>query len=152
MLSGVPQGCTLAHLLLNISINDLYAKIYFSEFLLFANDLKIFCVVTSAEDCKLLQSDTDSVQKWCTENYMEINIFRINIIFLLVNLTVSILNYCVGNLLIVRTDCVKDLGVVLDCKLHFHRHVHYLYSRGLKLLELIRFITYKFSSLHSLKV
>jgi hypothetical protein len=58
----------------------------------------------------------------------------------------------VGNLLIVQTDSIKDLGDMLDSKVHFHRHVDYLYSRALKLLELIRFITYNFSSLDSLEV
>jgi hypothetical protein len=41
---------------------------------------------------------------------------------------------------------------MLDSKLHFHRHIDYLYSRALKLLGLIRFITYNFSSLGCLKV
>jgi hypothetical protein len=57
----------------------------------------------------------------------------------------------VGILLIVRTDCVTDLGVTLDSKLHLHRHVDYLYSQILKLLRLILFITYNLSSLHSMK-
>jgi hypothetical protein len=39
---------------------------------------------------------------------------------------------------------------MLDSKLHFHRHVDYLHSQALKLLGLIRFITYNFSSLDSL--
>jgi hypothetical protein len=56
------------------------------------------------------------------------------------------------NFLIVRTDYVKDLGVKLDSKLHFHRHIDNLYSRALKVLGLIRFITYNFSSLDFLKV
>jgi hypothetical protein len=41
---------------------------------------------------------------------------------------------------------------MLDSKLHFHRHTDYLYSRTLKPLGLIRFITYNFSSLDCLKV
>jgi hypothetical protein len=57
-----------------------------------------------------------------------------------------------GDLLIIRTDCVKDLGVMLGIKLHFDRHVDYLHSQALKLLGLIRFITYNFSSLNSVKV
>jgi hypothetical protein len=73
--------------LFNIFINDLCAKIHFSEFLLIA-DLKIFRIIKSAEDCKLPQSD--SVQEWCTENYM--NIYSRAIFFLsLVKVTVSIL-------------------------------------------------------------
>jgi hypothetical protein len=61
-------------------------------------------------------------------------------------------NYYVDNLLIVRTDYVKDLGVMMDSKLHFHRRIDNLYSRALKLLGLIRFIPYNFSSLDCLKV
>jgi hypothetical protein len=60
----------------------------------------------------------------------------------------------VDNLLIVRTDCVKDLGVMLGSKLHFHRYIDclHVYSLTLKLPGLIRFITYNFSSLDCLKV
>jgi hypothetical protein len=45
-----------------------------------------------------------------------------------------------------KTECVKHLGVMLDSKFHFHRHVDYLNSQALKLLGLIRFITHNFSS------
>jgi hypothetical protein len=58
----------------------------------------------------------------------------------------------VGDLLIVRTDFVKDLGVMFGSKLHFHRHVDDLHSQALTLLGLLHFITYSFSSLSSLKV
>jgi hypothetical protein len=37
-----------------------------------------------------------------------------------------------------------------DCKLHFHRHVDFLFSHALKLLRLIRKITFSFSTLDSL--
>jgi hypothetical protein len=73
-------SCTLGPPLFRIVINDLCAKINFSEFLLFADDLKIFHVIKCVEDCKLLQSDVGCVEKWCIENYMKINIFKTNII------------------------------------------------------------------------
>jgi hypothetical protein len=44
---------------------------YFFLILLFADDLKMFRVTNSAEDCKLLQFGIESVQKWCIENYMK---------------------------------------------------------------------------------
>jgi hypothetical protein len=39
---------------------------------MFTDDLKIFRVIKSAKDCKLLQSNIDCVQKWCYENYIKI--------------------------------------------------------------------------------
>jgi hypothetical protein len=63
MLSGMPQGSSLGPLLFNIYITDLSIKINVSEFLLSSDDLKMFNVFKSAEDCKLLQSDIDSVQQ-----------------------------------------------------------------------------------------
>jgi hypothetical protein len=45
-----------------------------------------------------------------------------------------------------------NLNKLLLFIFHFHRHVDYLRSQALKLLGLIRFITYTFSSLDSLKV
>jgi hypothetical protein len=103
-----------------------------------------------AEDCKLLHFDIDFLQKWYTENYMKINIFKTNINYFTCKTNGIDFNYFVSDALIVRTDYVKDLGIMLDTKLHFHRHVDYLHSQALKLL--ISFIVYNFSSLKCLKV
>jgi hypothetical protein len=66
-------------IIINVFI-DLCFKIQYSEFWLFADDLKIFRVRKSAKDCKLLQSDIDCVQKWCYENCMKINTLKTNMI------------------------------------------------------------------------
>jgi hypothetical protein len=61
-------------------------------------------------------------------------------------------NYFLGDQLSVQTDCIEGLGLMLDSKLHFHRHVGYLGSHALKLLVLMRFIMYNISSFDRLKV
>jgi hypothetical protein len=86
-------------------------KIRYSEVLLFADDLKIFRVIKSAKDCKLLQSDIDCVQKWCYENCMKINALKTNITSFICKTNSIHFNYYVDNLLIVRTDCVKILAL-----------------------------------------
>jgi hypothetical protein len=83
---------------------------------------------------------------------MKMNIFRTNVIYFTCKTNSIRYNYFGGDLLIVRTDCVKYLGIILDSKLHFHPHVDDLRSQALKLLGLIRFITYICSCLDSLKV
>jgi hypothetical protein len=61
-------------------------------------------------------------------------------------------NYNLSNKPILRYRYVKDLGVLLDCKLYFHHHSDYISSQGLKMLGLIRYITSSFSTPHSLSV
>jgi GT2 family glycosyltransferase len=60
--------------------------------------------------------------------------------------------YFVKDVLILRAECMKDLGVMADSKLYFHCHVDFVYSQALRKLGLIRCITYNFSSLDSLVV
>jgi hypothetical protein len=62
MLSGVSKGSTFGPLLFSIFTNGLCAKIHLSQFLLVADNFKIFHVMQSAEDCKLLQSDIDCAE------------------------------------------------------------------------------------------
>lgn len=80
-------------------INDLIAKIPFSKFLFFA-DLKIFHITKSAENCKILQSDIGSVQKWCIGNYVKIDIFKRSMISFTRETSRVHFNYFIGDLLI----------------------------------------------------
>jgi hypothetical protein len=58
--------------------------------------------------------------------------------------------YRFGNCLILQTDCIKDLDINIDCKLHFHHHVYFLFSHSMILLGLIYTITFFFSTIDSL--
>jgi hypothetical protein len=55
-----------------------------------------------------------------------------------------------SDFLILRSDCIKDLGVVLDFNLYFHCHVNFVYSQAVRALGLIWYITHNFSSLDRL--
>jgi hypothetical protein len=50
---------------------------------------------------------------------------------------------------VTRTDCIRDLGVLIDTKLHFHQQVDNIFSQAINLLGLIQTVTLFFSSLHS---
>jgi hypothetical protein len=45
-----------------------------------------------------------------------------------------------------RTSSIKDLGVFFDSKLHIHNHVDFIFSECIKLLDLIRSTTFRFSA------
>jgi hypothetical protein len=107
VLSGVPQGSILGPLLFNIFINNISAKINHSKFLLFADDLKIYRNIKSAEDCKVLQVDIDAVQHWCSENGMELNIQKTKIISFTHKTNRIHFKYFVKDVLILRAEFIK---------------------------------------------
>jgi hypothetical protein len=49
-----------------------------------------------------------------------------------------------------RTYAVKAIGIILDTKLYFHHHVHYIFSEALELLSIISVITFSFLAVDSL--
>jgi hypothetical protein len=118
--SGVPQGSILGPLLFNIFINDLPEIINHSSCLLFADDLKVDRFIKSTNDCFLLQPDIERVQEWCSANLTRPNLSKIRVISFSRKATVLNYQYRLGNSFILRTDCIKDLGVHIDSNPHFH--------------------------------
>jgi hypothetical protein len=147
---GVPQGSTLGPLIFNIFISDICDSIHNCQCLLLADDLKIS--TSHVDDCKLLQHDIDSVQNWCLDNGIKLNLRKTTVIYFTRKTGSVYFNSKLCNNLVARSQCVKDLGVLLDCKLYFHQHVNYIFSQGLKTLCLILYITSSFFTLDRLFV
>ena len=70
--SGVPQGSVLGPVLFVIYINDLPDRIL-SDVYLFADDTKIFRIITSDTDRAHLQEDLCSMSKWCDQWLLKMN-------------------------------------------------------------------------------
>jgi hypothetical protein len=47
----------------------------------YADDLKVYRSISDVDDCKLLQHDIDSVQNWCLDNGMKLNLSKTTHIF-----------------------------------------------------------------------
>jgi hypothetical protein len=94
-----------------------------SKLFLFAVDLKIYRNIKSVEDCKALQVDITAVQQWCSENCMELNIQKTKLISFTRKSNSVHFKYFVKYVLILRAECMKDLGIVVDSRLYFHCHV-----------------------------
>jgi hypothetical protein len=152
VLSGMPQGSVLGPSLFSVFINDLCTAIEYSNFLLFADDIKIFHAINSADDCILLQSDINRIQDWVSANCMKLNIGKTRVIAFTRKTNVLYYNYKICDSSVTRTDTIKDLGILLDSKLHFHAHVDYIFSQSVRTLGSIRTVTCSFSTLDSLLI
>lgn len=121
--SGVPQGSILGPLLFNMYINDL-CTLFDCQFLLYADDLKLFSAVKSLDDCRSVQSNVDRLSNWCDLNGLKLNAAKC--FFINFSNKHSPLNhtYLLNNVQITQTKEIKDLGVTFDDKLKFDRHVN----------------------------
>jgi hypothetical protein len=80
---------------------------------LFPDDLQIYCSINNVHDCKLLQSDIDSVRNWCFENGMIPNVGKTTFFFpLCIKLNINFKYRMCNNFILCFQD-VKDLGVLL---------------------------------------
>jgi hypothetical protein len=80
VLSGVAQGSMLGSLLFNVFINDLCIVIRFSNYLLFADDIKILRALKCPQHYSLLKMDIDSIRNWRTANQMKLIISKTRVI------------------------------------------------------------------------
>lgn len=84
--------------------------------LLYADDLKIYLVVTR-EDCIQLQEPLDTLIEWCRLNRLVVSVAKCLVItFHRLKCPIAF-DYCVDGNVLERVDQVSDLGVVLDAKL-----------------------------------
>lgn len=134
--SGIPQGSLLGPLLFVIFINDL-PNTLLSRNLAYADDFKLFRQIHALNDCFLLQSDLSKLNNWCALNDLDLNIDKCVIITYTRKMNVIIYDYVIDNHYLERVDEVKDLGILLDGKLCFDKHINYIFRKCNKLLGFI---------------
>ena len=87
-------------------------------FVLFADDLKIYRIVQSVADHDLLQADLNSIAQWASDNKIAFNISKSSVIHLGSN-NIK-LPYLLNGTKLSPKETIRDLGILIDCKLNFH--------------------------------
>lgn len=135
--SGVPQGSHCGPLLFNLFINDIGLVIKNVEFLLFADDLKLFSVITSILDSQILQRDLDHLYNWSVKNCLPLNSEKCQFISFFKSKHMLNYAYSVDGVNLKRLGEIKDLGIILDERLTFKSNLRMITSRGNKMLGFV---------------
>ena len=121
---GVPQGTILAPLLF---LNDL-PELVSCCCRLYADDVLLYKVIRSDEDCASLQSDLDVLQKWADDWQMRFNALKCQHI----SLCRSIFNYMICNEVIKQVDSIKYLDFIIDKRITWSQQVDKIALKAFK--------------------
>jgi hypothetical protein len=128
-----------------VVINDLRSAVRYSNCFLFAGDIKIYREIKSPYHSWIHLSDINNVRVWCISNCMNLNVNKTKVISFCRKTNCRDFDYKLSEWSITRTDCFRDLGVLIDTNLHFH-----IFCHPVGLLGLIKTVNLRFSSPHSL--
>lgn len=143
--SGVPQGSILGPLLFILFINDINTCFRNSKFLLYADDLKAFKSINSQNDCLLFQEDLDRLTEYCNNNKLHLSLPKCNFINFTKKRKITQFQYMLCHSPLNKVDALRDLGVILDSKLHLDQHIDSIVSKAYKMYGLVMRSTTDFS-------
>ena len=142
--AGVPQGSVLGPLLFLVYINDLTDNIS-SDIRLFADDSSLFtCVKGVDQTHEKLEKDLQTVTKWAYQWKMvfnpDITKQAIEIIFSCKNKKTDHPELAFNGIPIAREPFTKHLGVYLDSRLNFVKHIKEQVLKAMKGVSLLNML------------
>ena len=135
--SGVPQGSILGPLLFILFINDIQCCFKSSKFLLYADDLKVFKIITNFHDCVEFQHDLDRLYNYCCANKLYLSLPKCHTITFSKKKKTVNFNYQLGSYNLGKVTCLRDLGVYLDSKLNLDTHVEKIVNKGYQMFGFV---------------
>ena len=132
--SGIPQGSVLGPLLFVIFINDLPDCVT-SEAYLFADDTKIFRIITKQGDREELQQDLQKLDEWSKKWLLK---FHLKCKYMTIGKSNVHFNYTLQRQQLDKVQEEKDIGVIIDDKLSFESHMSEKINKATSIFGLLR--------------
>jgi len=104
---------------------------------IYADDLKLSYRVSCTEDTQVLQSDLDRLALWSQTWRLKLNPAKCSAITFTLKRCPILCDYRLNGVVLTRGSEVRDLGVMLDSKLTFAKHVDVTVSKAKRMLGLL---------------
>ena len=127
--SGVPQGTVLGPLLFLLHINDLPSCVN-SKVRLFADDCLLYREIKNNQDQIDMQRDLDALMDWGSTWGMKFNAKKCNIMRVSRSRKPLQHFYSLGNEILQEVSDAKYLGIQIDNKLDWNKHISTVAARG----------------------
>ena len=127
--SGVPQGTVLGPLLFLLRINDLPSCVN-SKDRLFADDCLLYREIKNNQDQIDMQRDLDALMDWGSTWGMKFNAKKCNIMRVSRSRKPLQHFYSIGNEILQEVSDAKYLGIQIDNKLDWNKHISTVAVRG----------------------
>ena len=135
VISGIPQGSVLGPILFIIFINDL-PDVVSSTVQIFADDTKIYRTINNIGDTIILQEDLNKLQQWSTKWQLKFNAKKCKVMHL--GSRNSKAEYAMEGTTLNTVIEEKDLGVLIDEELKFHKHVSAAVAKANQILGIVK--------------
>lgn len=149
--SGVPQGSHLGPTLFLLFINDIMKEMGEVMVLMYADDIKIAKIIKSTDDAATLQRAIDRLKLWCDQNMLHLNLDKCAVLTISKNKHVINTDYHFGSHIFKKVNEQKDLGVLIDSKLSFSKHIESITAKAIAALGFIKRFCYDISDVQTLK-
>ena len=141
---GIPQGSIIGPSLFILYINDLHNVSKILNFILFADDTNIFLSGKNLlEDCNIMTNELKKLDIWFKVNKLSLNVGKTN--YMVFGKTGSVLSNChiyINDVELEQVSSTKFLGVYIDNKLNWHKHILHVKNKIAKSLAIMYKVKY----------
>ena len=141
--SGIPQGSVLGPILFVLFINDLPNCVKSSVYL-FADDTKLYRQISVAEDSRTLQEDLDHLFSWSGDWKLKFHPDKCKVLEIWGKSNSNTTNthhmsrYEGGSVDLEVVPHEKDIGVTIDGKMNFDKHIQTQINKANMMVGIIR--------------